>query len=56
MHPVEQVTMFMAFFRMRTELLLRIKIFGSTPIKKFGRGDKLKFLTVILHRIPTILK
>ena len=38
----------------RTELLTRIKCFGSTIINQFGKGGSLKFLTVNYHMIPTI--
>ena len=38
MHPFVQVTLFKIFFRMRKKLLLRILMFVSTLMGKFGKG------------------
>ena len=53
-HPLDQVIMLMTSSRMRAKLLLSIQLFGSTPIKQFGKVGSLKFLTVNHGRIQTI--
>ena len=44
MHPLVQVTMFMAFLIMRTKLLARIQLFRLTLKRKVGKGGSLRFL------------
>ena len=44
MHPLVQVKSFMTFFRMINKLLLKILLFGSTLIEKFGKAGSLKYL------------
>ena len=54
MRPLFQVTIFLTFLIMRKQLLLRIRFFGSTLIKLFGKSGSIKFLTVTSQRIPII--
>ena len=44
----------MTFLSMRTKLLLRTRMFGSTLIKQFGKAGSLKLLTVTCQRVPKL--
>ena len=53
-NPLVRVTLFVTYLRTRMRLLLKILLFGSTVIKKFGRGRSIKLLSENCHTIPII--